>query len=567
MRILFLAHSFNSLTQRLFVELREAGHEVSVEFDINDAVTEDAVQLFAPELIIAPFLKRAIPASVWRRYTCFIVHPGIIGDRGPSALDWAILDAECCWGVTVLEANADMDAGDIWASVEFPMRNASKSSLYRGELTRAAVAAVRLAVARFQDRSFRPVPLAEAVCRGRQRPLVRQSDRQIHWRVDPTPTVLRKIRSADGFPGVKTELAGRELQIFDARPASGYSGTPGDLLAVSGPAVAVATADGAVWIGHCTDAESAHPFKLPASLVLAEETLALPTVAQCCEDGYRDIVVARQGDVAVIEFDFYNGAMGTEQCERLRETYVDCCKSGPRVIVLAGGRDFWSNGMHLNLIEASASPADESWRNINAIDDLAEAIIRTRDCLTIATLGGNTGAGGVFLARAADRVWAHEDVVLNPHYKDMGNLFGSEYWTYLMPRVCGGAKADSISAARLPMGVQEASRLGLVDAVVSGEREAFQDVVLERAAELACSADFDRELQHKVMRRDTDEASRPLADYRREELERMRQNFYGFDPSYHIARYNFVYKVPRSHTPLTIARHRRVSSPEVRQAL
>ena len=39
MRILLLCHSFNSLTQRLHVELREAGHEVSVEFDVNDAVT------------------------------------------------------------------------------------------------------------------------------------------------------------------------------------------------------------------------------------------------------------------------------------------------------------------------------------------------------------------------------------------------------------------------------------------------------------------------------------------------------------------------------------------------
>jgi putative two-component system hydrogenase maturation factor HypX/HoxX len=37
----------------------------------------------------------------------------------------------------------------------------------------------------------------------------------------------------------------------------------------------------------------------------------------------------------------------------------------------------------------------------------------------------------------------------------------------------------------------------------------------------------------------------------------MRLNFYGFDPSYHVARYNFVYKVPKSRTPLTIARHRR----------
>ena len=65
MRILFLCHSFNSLSQRLFVELRQRGHDVSVEFDINDAVALEAVELFAPDIVVAPFLKRVIPRAIW----------------------------------------------------------------------------------------------------------------------------------------------------------------------------------------------------------------------------------------------------------------------------------------------------------------------------------------------------------------------------------------------------------------------------------------------------------------------------------------------------------------------
>jgi len=90
MRILFITHSFNSLTQRLYCELNALGHEISVEFDIADAVTDEAVARFVPDLIVAPFLKRAIHASIWSRHVCLIVHPGIAGDRGPSSLDWAI---------------------------------------------------------------------------------------------------------------------------------------------------------------------------------------------------------------------------------------------------------------------------------------------------------------------------------------------------------------------------------------------------------------------------------------------------------------------------------------------
>jgi putative two-component system hydrogenase maturation factor HypX/HoxX len=66
MRILLLTHAYNSLTQRLWLELEGDGHELSLEYDINDATTRSAVALFQPDLILAPFLKRAIPADVWR---------------------------------------------------------------------------------------------------------------------------------------------------------------------------------------------------------------------------------------------------------------------------------------------------------------------------------------------------------------------------------------------------------------------------------------------------------------------------------------------------------------------
>jgi len=564
MRILLLTHSFNSLTQRLHVLLRELGHEVSVEFDINDAVTLDAVELARPDLIIAPFLKRAIPEAVWKAYTCFVVHPGIPGDRGPSALDWAILDEECEWGVTVLEANGEMDAGDIWASASFTMRNASKASVYRSELTAAAVGAVQLAVERFASGGYAPVPLARAGTRGQQRPLCRQADRAIDWQQDTTAVVVRKIRSADGFPGLSAGLGDRRVYLFDARPAEGLNGEPGELVATSGPAVGVATRDGGVWIGHLRDPQSAQPFKLPATTVLADATGGLPAVDEAA--GYREITTTIDGQLAVIDFEFYNGAMSATQCERLSAAFNAARSAGARVVVLAGGHDFWSNGMHLNAIEASSSPADESWRNINAIDDLAQTIITASDCLTVAALGGNAGAGGVFLARAADEVWTHAHAVLNPHYKDMGNLYGSEYWTYLLPRSCGEAKARHIMQARLPMGAREALALGLVDRVIAPHRADFRRALLECAGDLVRSPDLETKLRRKRKRRAADEAERPLAEYRAEELARMRLNFYGFDPSYHIARYDFVYKTPRSHTPLTLARHRRAGTDPVRQA-
>jgi len=68
--------------------------------------------------------------------------------------------------------------------------------------------------------------------------------------------------------------------------------------------------------------------------------------------------------------------------------------------------------------------------------------------------------------------------------------------------------------------------------------------------------DFETQLEAKRRQRAEDESVKPLELYRAEELERLKLNFYGFDPSYHVARYNFVFKIPHSWTPLHLARHR-----------
>jgi putative two-component system hydrogenase maturation factor HypX/HoxX len=552
MRILFLVHAFNSLSQRLYVELIERGHDVSVEFDINDATTREAVALFDPDIVVAPFLKRAIPEDIWRSRRCLIVHPGIVGDRGPSALDWAILEDEAEWGVTVLEAEAEMDAGPIWASATFPMRAATKSSLYRHEVTETALDALMLALARIETGKAAPrhAGALDLPAGGRARPVCRQSDRAIDWAADTTDTVLRKIRSADGTPGVRDMMFDRAVRLFDGHPADGLGGRPGAIIAQCDGAMARATSDGAVWIGHVRE-ERDRALKLPATHVFAAQAASLPAAP-----GYAPIRYEEDGPVGYLHFAFYNGAMSTAQCESLRAAYAQARERPTKILLLMGGPDYWSNGIHLGLIEAADSPADESWRNINAMDDLARDIITTTDRLVVSALRGNAGAGGVFLALAADEVWACDNVVINPHYKDMGNLFGSEYWTYLLPRRVGAENAQRLTQARQPMGVAEAQRLGLVDRVVTASARDRSGSIALAARALANESGFNARLTDKRNRRERDEAEKPLDGYRTEELARLRLNFYGFDPSYHVARYNFIHKVPKSRTPLTLARHR-----------
>jgi putative two-component system hydrogenase maturation factor HypX/HoxX len=320
----------------------------------------------------------------------------------------------------------------------------------------------------------------------------------------------------------------------------------------SGHAVLRSTRDGALWIGHCKRADGEGALKLPVAIAFPEQWAALPP-----SDGFAEIRYEEHGPVGVLHFPFYNGAMSTAQCIELLAAYRAALARPTRVLLLAGGPEFFSNGMHLNTIEAAASPADESWRNIVAIDDLCRAVLETTDRITVAVLQGNAGAGGCFLALTCDQVWARAGVVINPHYKNMGNLYGSEYWTYTLPRKVKRGEPRAVLENRLPVGTAQAAGVGLVDRVFAAGREVFLPQALKQARALAEAADFAAVLAPKQAQRAADEAQRPLAAYRDAELAQMKRNFYGFDPSYHYARAHFVNKVPHAWTPLHLAVHRR----------
>jgi putative two-component system hydrogenase maturation factor HypX/HoxX len=552
MKIHFLTSAHNSLSQRLLIELTERGHVVTVSLAESEDAMFNAVAEHSPELIVAPMLKTAIPEAIWSKHTCLIVHPGIKGDRGPSSLDWSILSGEKEWGVTVLQAAAEMDAGDIWATHNFPLDAAplSKSSLYRDRVTEAAVRGVLEAVENFMSKKFQPEALdyCQPDVRGRLRPTMRQSDRAIDWRRDSTEAVTRKINAADSAPGVLDNSLGDAFFLYGVHVEDELRGAPGQLLAQRHGAICRATVDGAVWISHLK-AKDHGPYagiKLPAVQALGHRASELPHSEIAVDASFerrtfRDIRYEEKDGVGYLHFDFYNGAMSSDQCYRLRNAFLFARSRPTRVIALLGGQDFFSNGIHLNVIEAASDPALESWRNINAIDDFVLEVLNTMSHLVVAGVRGNAGAGGAILALAADYVFAREGVVLNPHYKSMGGLYGSEYWTYTLPRRVGGAQAIALTHQCRPIGTKEAKELGFIDDCF-GSAGDFDRILVDRATMLSRREDFWLMLREKHEKRLTDERAKPLAVYRAEELKEMRENFFGPDISYHLARQKFVYK-------------------------
>ncbi|WP_030204279.1 enoyl-CoA hydratase-related protein, partial [Streptomyces sp. NRRL S-87] len=552
MHILLVASAFNSLTQRVHAELRDHGHRVAVELALPGTCLAGAVDRHDPDLVIAPMLRTALPEEVWSARTCLIVHPGPPGDRGPSSLDHALHDRADRWGVTVLQANAEMDGGDVWASADCPLPPVGKSDLYRGEIADAAMEAVLEAVERFASGTYAPRPQDA----GPVRPAVRQEQRRIDWDADPTERVLRVLRAADSRPGVLDDLLGTPWYLHGGHPEDRLRGRPGELLATRAGAICRATTDGAVWIPELRAPRvpgGPAPVKLPATLALGDLLPTLPErpAPPASARGRRtwsDIGYHEDGATGFLTFSFPGGAMSTAHCRRLLAAYRAACTRPTSVLVLGGGRDFFSNGIHLGVIEAAADPAAESWANINAIDDLVEAVLTTTDRLVVAALGGNAAAGGAMLALAADEVWCRAGAVLNPHYRLMG-LYGSEYWTYTLPRRVGDAAAARLMADALPVSAAAARNAGLVDRTVACAPGAFAERTAALAARLAAAPGTQSRIAAKKAQRERDEATRPLAAYRADELARMRAVFDDPDAPYHALRRAFVRKERPTATP------------------
>lgn len=544
LHILLLVSAFNGLSQRAWTALCAEGHEVDIALaDIGEEAIVDTVADLAPDLIICPFLKHRVPEKVWSAWPTVIIHPGPVGDRGPSSLDYAITDTEPLWGVTALQAVEEMDAGPIWATRTFAMPETPKpkSALYNGPVADAAMECIAEVVEKALDPGFTPVPQEEQprpVPHATTRPLLKRDERLFEW-TQPGAEIVRRIAAADSTPGVRTELGGLIVHAYDAHLGGRTEGNaPGTIVGKYEDAVAVAAGDGrVVWIGRLKHPkkEGGSGVKLSAAAVLGH--VAAPRVE--APVSLREVEYDRIGPVGLLTVRSHNGAMGTIQCRRILDALDYALDQDTSVLVFKGTPEFFSNGIDLNAIEAAEDPAQEAWDNINAINDVCTALVTDTGQLTIAAYTASAGAGGAMLGLAADVALARDGIVLNPYY-DIG-LFGSELHTYTLPRRVGVELAGQLLDDKQPVDANAALHLGLVDGVGPRDPAAFDEWIIEQA-ELYASPENWRQTYDAKLRFLTN--SRPPAYYAARELAEMAQDIFDDRSGFRAARHAFVSKQP-----------------------
>jgi len=551
LKILFICTAHNSLSQRLSLVLQERGHHVTVELAISPDIMIDAAKLAGPDLIICPFLTKKVPAQVYENYLTWIIHPGAPGDAGPSAIDWVLLgddgsepDAQKAlakistneyvasgqgrshWGVTILQAIEEFDAGPVWAWEQFPITldgpgAITKAALYRGPLTSAAVVACLCAI----DRLMSAIPMASCTWihpglptkyswatrsattqqeflggKTHTRPLLQPVQRAWITETDSAALISRRLRASDSQPGVQSSLLyGKKLYLYggliEENPIPFETSQPGEVIAQRAGAILVATADGkGVWITHVRRLkpknQSLLPAKLPAMLGLRSvpdlageiDFDAIPTWDLSgfvkTPGTFQEVWIEYDNfygafRTAYVYSNFYNGAASTTQCQQLLAAIKEVINQPDvKALVLMGG-DYWNNGIHLGVCSTDVAP--ESWRNINAINDCVEALLTAQHIVTFAAIRGNAAAGGFALATCCDFVFCAENAVLNPHYRAVG-LYGSEYHTLTWYARAGEENAKKFTRGILPMSAKGALDLGLVDLVIDADANLSHEI-------------------------------------------------------------------------------------------
>ncbi|MCV6606908.1 MAG: formyltransferase family protein, partial [Campylobacterales bacterium] len=366
MKILLIISSFNSLSQGVYCKLKDLNHDVKIRYSISNDYLKEECEKINPDLIFCPFLKEFLSKDIYEKWDTFVLHPGPLGDRGHNSIDYALYKDFKEWGVVILKANELLDGGDIYAKKEFLLEKKAKASIYRDEVCKATISILEEFLENYQNKNFKAIkqilnPIHETIS---------QDKRVINWQKDSSEEIINKINLSDSYPGVKDELLGVKCFLYGAKKEHSLKGSPKELLAKRDGAICLGTIDGAIWISHIKEEGS---FKLPSTYVLKDKLKGLkenrlPLLYEGEGETYWEIKLNQKEEIAYLYFNFYNGAMSSSQAIQLKYA-IEYLKEECKVLVLMGGEDFFSNGIHLNILEDSKKQGEDGWSNINAINE------------------------------------------------------------------------------------------------------------------------------------------------------------------------------------------------------
>jgi methionyl-tRNA formyltransferase len=203
-----------------------------------------ALARWAPELIVVAAYGKILPPNILElpRHGCINVHASLLPKyRGAAPIQWAILNGDDTTGVTIMQMNEHMDAGDILLQRVTAIGADETYGELQVRLAQLGAPALMEAIGALAAGTLtrRPQRAADVTLA----PLIKKQDGRIDW-AQPATHLARRVRAFNPWPSAFTTLAGKLLKIHRAHAVGGgRHRQPGTVMAVE-TGVLVATGEG-----------------------------------------------------------------------------------------------------------------------------------------------------------------------------------------------------------------------------------------------------------------------------------------------------------------------------------
>ncbi len=202
-----------------------------------------ALRLWAPDLIVVAAYGKILPKTILDLppHGCINVHASLLPKcRGAAPIQWTILRGEATTGVTIMQMNERMDAGDILLQRETPIGPDETYGELQARLAELGAQALLEAIA--QLRAGTPTAQPQREEEVTLAPMIKKEDGRIDW-TQPAVVIARRVRAFNPWPSAFTSLDGKLLKIHRAHVATARAAAAGTVVATN-DGIAVATSEG-----------------------------------------------------------------------------------------------------------------------------------------------------------------------------------------------------------------------------------------------------------------------------------------------------------------------------------
>ena len=201
-----------------------------------------------PDLCVMAYVTKIVPEEFLNipSHGTIQYHPSLLPrHRGPSSINWPIIQGAAKTGLTIFWPDNGLDTGPVLLQKEVEIgADDTLGSIYFNQLFPLGVAAMVEGVDLVKVGKAPRIVQNEADATYES--WCTADDVSVDWS-QSSAKVHNLIRGADPQPGAWTTYKGKRLQIFDCARLEGVSGsTPGEVIAINGDGIAVAAGDGQI---------------------------------------------------------------------------------------------------------------------------------------------------------------------------------------------------------------------------------------------------------------------------------------------------------------------------------